>query len=254
MYYCCGLSRKGIPAANEDSMLLGGTVVYAAEDRSLQCDLTSPFTIALADGVGGKKGGAAASRLAMEKMKGYVPSKRLPLAEKIERVHKNVADGGARGIYGGSPGMQCTLCALIGDEQDRFLAVNVGDSRIYRYRQGHIEQISKDQSMVQILYDKGSISLEQKLSHTDRNLILSALGGSTPPKPVVRDIGTLKHGDLLIMCTDGVCDYISGYDLEEILALPMQLPKRLARICDEALKGGSHDNMTIIGLSYKGNI
>ncbi len=231
--------------------MLVRTVIHSAMAEAEECTLQSPFTAAIADGVGGTKGGAAAARLTMEKLRGYHPTKRVPIDKKILSIHESIKEAGQKGRYGGAAGMQCTLCALISDEQGRFFAVNSGDSRIYRFRRGRLEQLSKDQSVVEILYDKGAISLEQKLTHADRNIILPVLGSlKRDPEPIIKDIGCMEQGDLLVMCTDGICDYVSAYEFEEILSRPARLPRRLAMLADAALSGGSRDNMTIVGLSY----
>ena len=59
----------------------------------------------------------------------------------------------------------------------------------------------------------------------------------------------MKYGDLFILCTDGLSDYVSEHEIEEILNLPMNLTKRLALLTKTALENGSQDNITIVGIS-----
>ena len=244
MFYCCGLTEKGLPDINEDSYLINRMTLSQAQ---MESDIRPPFTAAVADGVGGENGGEVASRLALGSLAAYKPTPKQPIEKKINEIHHMIRE---EGLKRGLANMQTTLAAVIADENGRFFAVNVGDSRIYRYRFGELEQLSKDQSLVQMLYDQGKITLEEKATHKDRNVIFPALGHlREDPRPVIREIkGGVKSGDLLIMCSDGVSDYISTEDIEEILSWPMRLSRRLRHIVNTAAENGSPDNMTIVGL------
>ena len=147
--------------------------------------------------------------------------------------------------------MQTTLCMLAVDEKNCVSAVNIGDSRLYLFRNCQLRQLSKDQSLVQLLYERGCITSAQKRTHPQKNVILPAIGNvSEPPKPDVINFNEkMKYGDLFILCTDGLSDYVSEHEIEEILNLPMNLTKRLALLTKTALENGSQDNITIVGIS-----
>ena len=63
--------------------------------------------------------------------------------------------------------------------------------------------------------------------------------------------GGIKKGDIIIICSDGLSDYITTGEFEEILAMPMRLPKRLRRLIDAAMDNGSTDNITVVGISVR---
>ena len=244
MFYCCGLTEKGLPDINEDSYLINRMVLSRAQ---MESDIRPPFVVAVADGVGGENGGEVASRMALEALAAYKPTAKQPIEKKIHEIHRMIRE---EGLKKGLANMQTTLAAIIADENGRFFAVNVGDSRIYRYRFGELTQLSKDQSLVQLLYDQGKISLEEKLTHKDRNLIFPAIGHlREDPSPFITEIkGGIKSGDLMILCSDGVSDHISVGDFEEILSWPMRLSRRLRHLVSSAADNGSPDNMTAVGL------
>ena len=72
--------------------------------------------------------------------------------------------------------MQATLCGIAIDENNNITTFNVGDSRLYRFRQGKLRQISKDQSLVQLLYEEGTITMEERKTHVHRNIIFPVFG------------------------------------------------------------------------------
>ncbi|MCM1578318.1 MAG: protein phosphatase 2C domain-containing protein [Ruminococcus sp.] len=245
MYYCCGITDKGVRQHNEDACLINRTVLN--EDR-LESELRPPFIAAVADGVGGEAAGEVASRLALELLGGVRFVKESALRQKIMTIHSKLRRFGIK--HGSTLNMQTTLCALAVDGGNRAYAVNVGDSRLYRYRGGSLRQLSKDQSLVQTLYDQGKITREEQRTHANRNVIFPVLGNiADDPDPIITEIeGGILPGDLIIICTDGLSDYLTPGQFEEILALPMRLPKRLRRLIDAAVENGSTDNITAVGI------
>ena len=147
-------------------------------------------------------------------------------------------------------GMGTTSLAPIasGDIQH---TVNVGDSRMYRCRGGCIRQLSTDQSLVQMLYEQGRITADEKKTHAQKNVIFPVLGNaSEEPQPCITEIiGGVQRGDIIIICSDGLSDYITQGEFEEILALPMRLPRRIAKLAEAAIKNGSPDNVSVVGVS-----
>jgi len=119
---------------------------------------------------------------------------------------------------------------------------------LYRYRGGRLRQLSTDQSLVQMLYADGTITKEEQKTHKFRNIISPVMGNdTTAPNPDVVDLGEqMQYGDLLLLCTDGLSDYVPSSEIEEILALPAALPKRLGRLVDRAVANGGRDNITVI--------
>ena len=246
MFYCCGITDTGtVREHNEDSFLINRLVMSSAE---LESNVSAPMIAAVADGVGGEASGEVASRLALELLSELTPESDTDYKKKIMSIHRSLQ---RNGIIHGRENMQTTLCALAVDRGGKAVFINVGDSRLYLYRGGRIKQLSRDQSLVQVLYEQGHITQEQRLHHAQKNVIFPVLGSlAEDPKPQIAEIeGGLTHGDIVIICSDGLSDHITNGDFEYILAQPKKLPKRLADMVRLALDNGSRDNVTVVGVT-----
>lgn len=245
MFYCCGITDKGNRENNEDAFLINRIVMSSAE---MESSVSAPMIAAVADGVGGEASGEVASRMALELLSDLKPSPKTDYEKKILFVHASLQ---RYGITHSTENMQTTLCALAVDGGGNATMINIGDSRMYLYRGGKIKQLSRDQSLVQMLYDEGLITGEEKLHHSKKNVIFPVLGSlSEKPKPQIMKIeGGLSHGDLVIICSDGLSDNLTTGELEDILAQPKKLPKRLRDLVNRALENGSGDNITAVGIT-----
>lgn len=246
MFYCCGITDTGsVRDHNEDAFLINRLVMSSA---ALESNVRSPMIAAVADGVGGESSGEIASRLALQLLSDIKPSPRTDYEKKIMNIHRSLQ---RHGILHKSENMQTTLCALVVEESGRTLFINVGDSRLYLYRDGKIKQLSRDQSLVQMLYEQGYITNEEKYNHSQKNVIFPVMGSlSDDPKPQITEIeGGLSHGDIVIICSDGLSDKLTSGDFESILAQPKKLPKRLADMVELAISNGSRDNITVVGIT-----
>ena len=247
MYYCCGVTEKGVMPHNEDALLIKDSVI---DSGSSEQTIAPPFIAAVSDGVSGERSGELASKMCLELLRDVEYSGEMKLDEELLSIHRRRAE------YSESDpemhNMQATLCGFAVDESNNILTFNVGDSRLYRYRGGRIRQISRDQSLVQLLIDEGAITHEERKAHVHRNIIFPVFGNvkSTPKVDTVSIDGGMEYGDLLLLCTDGLSDYVSALDIEEILELPKSLKSRLHLLVDKALENGSKDNITVIAVVY----
>ena len=244
MYYCCGITEKGVMPHNEDALLIGRTVLDNGETEQFP---GAPFIAAVSDGVSGERSGEVASKMCLEMVGEIHYNGRMHLDQRLYDVHRRLAEYSA-----GDPNahnMQATLCGIAVDENGGILAFNVGDSRLYRFRRGRLRQISRDQSLVQLLYEEGSITKEQRRTHIHRNIIFPAFGNVTAtPKIDITPIEGMEAGDVLLLCTDGLSDHVSSLDIEEILELPIGMPERLRLMADRSLEKDCRDNITIIAV------
>lgn len=245
MYYCCAMTNKGTRPHNEDALLIHKTVLT---DGVTECELSKPFLLAVADGVSGELSGEIASSACLHMLKGVSFSSRMDMKQKLSSIHEALTVLGTK--QEDTQNMQTTLCALGVDEYDMLHSMNVGDSRLYRCRQGHLTQLSRDQSYVQILYEAGIITEEEKQTHVKRNIILPVLGNlnEQPEFDVREHREKIEYGDILLLCSDGLSDYVSKSDMEQILLLPKPLVRRLQLLMELALKNKSSDNITMIAL------
>lgn len=230
---------------NEDAFLIGRTV---ADKGVSEQKLEAPFITAVSDGVSGEKSGEFASRMCLEYVRDMDFSG--DIRSSLMKVHNTIAEYSLH-----NPdlhNMQATLCGLFFDENGGLTAFNAGDSRFYRFRNGHINQISRDQSLVQLMYEEGSITPEQRKTHARRNIIFPVFGNvdAVPEIDLIRIEDGMQYGDVLLLCTDGLSDYVSALEMEEILEMPISLHKRLSLLVRKALENNSTDNITIIAIVY----
>lgn len=247
MFYCCGITDKGsVRDHNEDAFLIHKSVITNSETET---EINAPLIAAVADGVAGEASGEVASRKALELLSAVKPSPKTDYLQKIMSIHRSLQK---YGISHNTRNMQTTLCALIAEQDGKATMINIGDSRMYLYRQGRIKQLSRDQSLVQMLYEQGHITPEERHGHARKNVIFPVLGSlNDDPEPQISEIeGGFIHGDIVMICTDGLSDYLTAGEFEEILSLPKRLPKRLSDMTERAVLNGSPDNVTAVGITY----
>lgn len=247
MFYCCGITEKGIMPHNEDAIMIGKNVIT---DGSAEFKMNAPFITAVSDGVSGELSGELASSMCLKLLSDIKYSKKVHIKQKLSDIHTQLAKYGSE--HSETLNMQATLCGLAIDENAFIHLINVGDSRLYRFRGGHIRQISRDQSLVQLLYEEGTITYEERKNHIHKNIIFPVLGNiSTKPRIDVEPLTDgMQYGDILILCTDGLSDYVSSIEIEEILDLPKSLPQRLSMLTEKAVKNGGNDNISVIAIVY----
>ncbi len=246
MYYCCAITDKGIRENNEDAFLIHRTVqTEGVTERTV----SAPFLAAVADGVSGEQCGEVASSMCLQMLKNVQFSSRLDMSRKLLEVHRALAEYSTKRAEAAN--MQTTLCGIGVDEHGHMHTINVGDSRLYRYRKGCLSQLSRDQSLVQLLFEEGTITKEEKQHHKHRNIIFPVLGNlsAMPDFDIRRGDECIEFGDVLLLCSDGLSDYADTSEMEEILAMPKPLVRRLRLLTDLALRNGSSDNITILAIT-----
>ncbi len=241
MYYCCGITEKGIMPHNEDALLIGRHVMTAG---MVEQRMNSPFIMAVSDGVSGENAGELASVMCLEGVRDIADFRKSQLHGSIMAIHEKLAEYSRNDEN--SRNMQTTLCGIAVDENQRISAFNVGDSRLYRYRGGVLQQLSRDQSLVQLLYEEGTITQEELKTHVHRNIIFPALGNikDTPRIDVEEIEGGLEYGDVLLICSDGLSDTLSTIDIQEVMDYPKSLLRRLEILVNMALEKGCSDNIS----------
>jgi PPM family protein phosphatase len=206
--------------------------------------LAPPF-FAVADGMGGAKAGEVASAMATEVFEGESDSSEPAeaqlarmLREANKRIHDlAVADESHRGM-----GTTLTAAKVTGDE---ISLAHVGDSRAYRMRDGELEQLTKDHSLVAELERSGQITPEAAEHHPQRSIITRALG----PEPEVEvDTYTVtgREGDLFLLCSDGLTSMISDEEIGSILRSADSLDAAADALVRAANQSGGKDNITVV--------
>jgi PPM family protein phosphatase len=206
--------------------------------------LAPPF-FAVADGMGGARAGEVASAMATEVFEGESDSGEPAesqlariLREANRRIHDlAVSDESHRGM-----GTTLTAAKVTGDEVS---LAHVGDSRAYRMRDGELEQLTKDHSLVAELERSGQITAEAAEHHPQRSIITRALG----PEPDVQvDTYTLtgRDGDVFLLCSDGLTSMISDEEVGSILRSSGSLEESADTLVRAANQSGGKDNITVV--------
>ena len=141
-------------------------------------------------------------------------------------------------------GMGCTA-ELIAFSEDDFVLGHVGDSRTYRIRNGQLEQLTKDHSLVQEQIDQGLISPEEARNHSLRKVISRVVGVE---ERVVQDIvrGKTYAGDLFLLCSDGLTDMVDDNLISQVLSSAIDLPQKTEKLVEMAKSAGGRDNVTVV--------
>lgn len=206
-------------------------------------------TYAIFDGMGGEQYGEKAAFFAAEmfmQQEGVL----------FNDLQKNVADyarTASLNIYEyaqkhNSAGMGSTFAGLL-IQKGKALAVNVGDSRVYRLRDQCLELMTKDHSYVYDLYLAGRLTREQARKHPRNNVITRYLG--MPEDKIDDDFIFVEplelcYQDRFMLCSDGLCDLLSDAQIEEILVRQATPDGAATALAQAALELGGKDNITCI--------
>lgn len=210
---------------------------------------------AVADGMGGHKGGEVASAMAVEAIQEVLAVARTgteSIEEKIELAYRLANER----IYTKShdpnfadlEGMGTTLVALVATEKKIYIS-NVGDSRAYMFSDGKLWQMTEDHSLVQEQFRAGLVSNENSAEGIGKNVITRSVGYESYVKSdiIYRDY---VPGEVYLLCSDGLSGLISNHEIAKIISEnPLD---KVANICvEKANEAGGSDNISCLVVSLK---
>jgi PPM family protein phosphatase len=210
---------------------------------------------ALADGLGGYNAGEVAAVMAISAVLERLSS---ALADSQtgdqpftpdEAIYDTVNEINAS-IYNAAlnsaafEGMATTLVVgwFLGE---RLWIAHTGDSRLYRYRDDQLEQLTRDHSFSQELLDAGMVTEEEARILPAKNLVTRALGASPEIEPEVQDLDVVA-GDLILLCSDGLTEMVGSYEIAGLLAAHADMHETARRLVDLANEAGGRDNVSVI--------
>lgn len=227
--------------ANEDS----GRYVKP-NDRELV--MQKGVLLVVADGMGGHASGEVASGMAVDLVGRFYYAGR---GDSQEVVLKQAVEEANRHIYAASlkdkklNGMGTTCTALVIRQGVAFSA-HVGDSRIYLRRGGQVYMMTEDHSAVREMVKHGIISAEEARHHTDKNVILRALGTSPEVEAATWDKSLpVQIGDQFLLCSDGLHDLVADEEIGQALADAHDSHQACEQLIALAKLRGGHDNITV---------
>jgi len=214
--------------------------------RNEDAFVLAPPLFAVADGMGGAQAGEVASKLAAAALEDTDPGRLIGperVASLIQEANRRVHERSSSDPSTSGMGTTMTV-ALV--EDDGVVIGHVGDSRAYLVRDGRIEQLTEDHSLVNELLKSGKLSREEAETHPQRSVITRAVG-TDPDVDVDSFVVEAREGDVFLICSDGLTDMVAD---REILDIVQQNRSTLERLTKElvaaANRGGGEDNITVV--------
>ena len=247
-----GMHRSG----NEDSFLVAdltaGKIGLGPDVSSHQLGERGSLMI-VSDGMGGAAAGEIASEMAVTTMRESLLE--MTTSTEISEQLRGAAEIANERIWNRSQdnpelsGMGATLTAVLVQGTTAYIA-QVGDSRAYLIRREQIKQLTKDQSLAQMLVDSGAIKPDQ-MDSVPQNVIMQAMG-TQPAVKVAMTAVQLFRNDCLVICSDGLSNKIPPNELREMIQNVGDLTDACRLLIDKANERGGEDNITVIIARFDG--
>jgi PPM family protein phosphatase len=210
--------------------------------------LVEPPLYAVADGMGGHKGGEVASQLALETVEALFHKGEGTLGEQVREANKAVFSQSQSDAS--VSGMGTTLTAALVEGSQLRLA-HVGDSRAYLLRAGAFRQLTADHTLVARMVKAGEITQEEARVHPHRNVITHSVG-TAPDVKVDEDLIPLLDDDLVLLCSDGLTDMLTEEQIQAIVETEPDPQRAADRLIKAANRAGGVDNITVVLLHAVG--
>ncbi len=203
----------------------------------------------VADGMGGHAGGDVASAIAVKRIaeadKAYATAHDAEFALQEALLAANTVIAETVFDHAELTGMGTTVSAMVRVGNEIALA-HIGDSRIYHYRGGALEQVTADHTFVQRLVDSGRITQEEAAVHPRRSVLMRVLGDVDSSPEVDTTILLTQPGDRWLICSDGLSSYVSDDKIQSVLATVAAPRDAASRLVRESLDQGAPDNVTVV--------
>lgn len=226
--------------------MTGVAVTHPGQIRKTNQDraLFSPSIGVVADGMGGHQGGEQAAAITIDIMSGLTGAlNRDRLLDTVRAANQAVFDESERPELRGM-GTTIVAAALHADEA-RITMINVGDSRGYLLREGELEQITVDHSLVEELVRQGRITEEESRTHPQRNIVTRALGLGNEIEIDVFDLDA-RHGDRVLLCSDGLFNEVDVDVIADKLRTIPEADLVADLLVTLACEGGGRDNISVV--------
>ena len=218
-------------AANEDSILL----------------MPGVGLFAVADGMGGHRGGRVASHMVTGELIRIATELGRPLdgeelTEALADINRKVHQTGQESAELFNMGSTCVAISVMGG---RVHLAYLGDSRAYLIRTGEIQQLTSDHRVIQPMLDRGEISEDEARTHPMRNVLTRSVGVEADVEVSTADI-PIENGDRILLCSDGLSDLVPPDALLEKVLDHVNLEDLATELVDSANAAGGHDNISVV--------
>jgi len=208
----------------------------------------------VADGMGGHARGDLASSMVVEGLtavsdEGDLESTVGDVCNLLQSINRELVSRARQqklGLIG------CTIVVLLVRPEGRFACIWAGDSRFYLFRNGSLNQVSRDHSAIQRLVDRGIIEKRSAENHPSANVINRAIGAE---ERLELDViyGNLNSGDRCLLCSDGLYREVMEHEISQTLADGDGAGIAVAKLMRMALSRGARDNVTLVAVDITGN-
>ena len=251
----CAVTHAGrIRRENEDNYDLNGRMTSTGDLRKGSAfvqSMTEPFHLSVCDGMGGESFGDLASGIAVETIAAHATNVydsgedfSFAISNCLDDANSRIcAEINARGKRMGT-----TLAAMYA-VKGKVYCVNIGDTRIYHYSKGILEQISFDHTHAQTIVDAGQVSQDRINSIPDAKRLTRHLGvfpEEANLSPNISVIDDVDNGDIILLCSDGLTDMLSDDDITAVLSNGESSQDVASKLVRSALERGGKDNITVM--------
>jgi len=246
-----GLQREN----NEDRALfvdLGGDRTFEPPAEAALAPESGAFVALVCDGMGGEAGGEIASRLAVETIVPFLREAKLggaselhvarALAASLQAASDRIRREGLQNRRLARMGTTATLVAVVNRS---LVCAHVGDSRAYLFHAGSLTQLTRDQTMAELLRSSGNVPAEHVSELVGSNVLLQALGSSARLDVAVTHT-PLEPGDTILLCSDGLSGVVEDAIIAAMLASHDAPEDACDALIDCALEAGAPDNVTCV--------
>jgi len=240
---------------NEDNFYVNGkykkdnSVISGMFDECEDNSDREQYLYAVCDGIGGEKFGEVASLIAVKTLVKYQSENiKNVVNDYISDANRRICDEieKNKGVIIG------TTLALLYIKEDKAIAYNVGDSRVYLFRKNKLIQLSEDHTQAQRLFKMGMIKQNEIRTHKDKNKLTQHLG-IFPNEVAIEahssDEIILKKDDIFILCSDGLTDMVTDKKISKILSDKKLSAYSIAsKLSQTAIDNGGKDNVTVVAV------
>ena len=250
----CGATDIGASrSSNQDTFVIAD---LRSGDLSNPCARTDiPLSrqgilLLVCDGMGGAAAGDLAARIAADSIKHQLVGAGPAVVNHPDQSLENAvrgANGDVLAEANAHPevrGMGTTCTAAIVRPDELFIA-QVGDSRAYLSRDGHLQLLTRDQTMADQMVEIGALRPEDVSTYVHRNVLLQAVGTQSTIEPIISEV-RLRRGDRILVCSDGLHGSVADREIAGILGHTPDINACTRALIEAALAAGSPDNVTVV--------
>ena len=230
---------------SEDSVLVGTQVLYETNETVPVPDIGF---ICVADGVGGNRGGAQASRFVLNALSAWLDSPSEDLENYIRKINDDLIASSSENEA--ISGMATTLTGFF-TENGYFKLVHVGNTRAYIRQGKYLKQITSDHTTYNWLISSGLFEAAEKCNRSE---ITNCFGGNNPALLSKLHLADCQQFTIALLTSDGIHEYVDLDTLEEIIERTGSYQEKCEEIIKRAIEAGSEDDMSVVIICLNENI